>query len=206
MSRALYSIFEWITRFAYINLLWILFTLAGGIILGLFPATVAMFSLVRQWLTGNSDQPVFSSFWQYYKNEFLKSNRLGIVVYLLSAVFLFNLFFLQANIGELFIWTSAPLLAGLLLFVIWLFYLFPTYVHYNLKVSQLFKNSFLTMLVSPLHTLIIFISLGASYFIYTVIPALGLVFGASFYSFITLWIVMHAFSRIQQKQSMNKIT
>ncbi|KHF39106.1 YesL family protein [Halalkalibacter okhensis] len=199
MSRALYSILEWITRFAYINLLWIFFTLAGGIILGLFPATIAMFSLIRQWLKGRSDLPVFHSFWQYYKSEFAKSNRLGILLYLISFIFIFNIFFLQANIGELLTWTAAPLLAGLLLFILILFYLFPAYVHFDLKVLQIIKNAFLTMLVSPLHTFFILVSLGAFYVIVTVIPPLGIVFGASFYSFITLWAALNAFGRIQQK-------
>lgn len=201
MSRALYSIFEWITRFAYINVLWIFFTLAGGIILGLFPATIAMFSLIRQWLKGHSDMPVFTSFWNYYKSEFWKSNRLGLFIYIFLLIFGFNILFLEANIGELLTWTSAPLLAGMLLFTLIVFYLFPAYAHYDLSIFQLFKNALLTMLVSPLHTFSIIVSLVAFYFIISAIPALGFIFGASFYSFITLWFATLAFNRIQQKKS-----
>ncbi|ARK32083.1 YesL family protein [Halalkalibacter krulwichiae] len=201
MSRALYAILEWITRFAYINALWIIFTLAGAILLGLFPATVAMFSVIRQWLKGKTDLPIFSTFWQYYKTEFLKSNRLGLLVYLVALIIGFNLFFLYANIGELLTWTSAPLLAGIILFVFILFYLFPAYAHYDLGLFQLIKNAFLTMLVSPIHNVVIIISLVAFYFIVTVIPALAFIFGASFYGFITMWFALHAFNRIQEKQS-----
>ncbi|MCM3716390.1 DUF624 domain-containing protein [Alkalihalobacillus oceani] len=201
MGRALYSILEWITRFAYLNVLWIFFTLTGGIVVGLFPATVAMFSVIRQWLKGKSDQPVFHTFWQLYKQEFRKSNRLGIIIYLISFIFIFNLFFLQANIGELLIWTSAPLLGGMLLFILILFYLFPAYAHFDLPVFQLIRNAFLTMLVSPLHTLFIILGLGGFYLLATVIPALAVVFGASFYSFITMWVALDAFQRIHKKNA-----
>ncbi|MCL7749679.1 YesL family protein [Halalkalibacter alkaliphilus] len=200
MGRALYSMLEWITRFAYINVLWFFFTLAGGVILGLFPATIAMFSLIRQWLRGHSDMPIFPSFWRYYKKEFWKSNRLGLIIYLFSFVFGFNIIFLHANIGELITWTYVPLLAGLLLFILLIIYLFPTYVHYDLPVMQIIKNAFLTMLVSPIYSFFIMICLGASYIIVTVIPALALIFGASFFSFITLWFSLHAFSKIEHKQ------
>ncbi|ADU28841.1 YesL family protein [Evansella cellulosilytica] len=200
MSRVLYSMMEWITRFAYINLLWIFFTLVGGFLLGLFPSTVAMFAVVRQWLRGSTDLPVFKSFWQYYKKEFLKSNLLGIFIYLISIIFIFNVFFLHANIGELLTWTSAPLLAGLLLFIMIFIYTFPIYVHYDLKVFQIFKNAFLTLLVTPIHMFCILISLIAFYIIVTVVPALGIIFGASFYSFIAMWFSLHAFEKIRQKQ------
>ncbi|PYZ96482.1 hypothetical protein CR205_12235 [Alteribacter lacisalsi] len=200
MSRALYSMAEWITRFAYINVLWMLFTLAGAVLFGLFPATIALFSIIRQWLKGETDLPVFRTFWKYYKTDFLKSNQLGIVIYLLSSIFIFNLFFLHASIGELFTWTSAPLLAGLLLFLLILSYLFPAYVHFDLPLFKTAKNAFLTMLVSPGHTLLMVISLGAFYVLVSVIPALGFIFGVSFSAFIMMRFAHHAFNRIQEKQ------
>ncbi|WP_078594021.1 YesL family protein [Evansella clarkii] len=201
MGRALYSMLEWITRFAYINLLWVLFTLAGGIILGLFPAITAIFSVIRQWLNGNSDLPVFHTYWNYYRSEFWKSNLLGLPVYLVSFVFLFNVFFLYANIGELLAWTSAPLLAGILLFLFYLFYLFPAYVHFDLNILQIMKNALLIMLISPVNTFLMVISLSAFTILVYVIPPLGFIFGASFYSFITLWFALHAFRKVQKKQS-----
>ena len=79
-SGALYRIMVWITRLAYLHLLWILFTLAGAVIFGLFPSTTAMFAIVRDWLNGKTDRNLFSIFWIYFKAEFWKSNRLGLVV------------------------------------------------------------------------------------------------------------------------------
>src|SRR5699024_1499262 len=97
MNSKLYNILEWITKFAYVNLLWFVFTLAGGIILGFYPATVAMFAMVRDWLRGKSDLPVLKTYWNYYKTDFFKSNLLGLIfLYLHSPSLLycfFSLFF-----------------------------------------------------------------------------------------------------------------
>lgn len=40
IMRGLYTVTEWIYRFAIVNLLWILFTIAGLVIFGFFPATL----------------------------------------------------------------------------------------------------------------------------------------------------------------------
>lgn len=200
MSQTLYNILEWITRFAYINIVWIFFTLLGGVIFGLIPSTNALFAVIRQWLKGQSDIPVLKSFWNYYKSDFLKSNRLGIFIYLFTIIFGYNIIFLQLNMDNLITWTYAPLLAGMLLFLLILFYVFPAFVHYDVKVTKVIKNALLTMLVSPIHTLLMIICLVSFYLIVSVIPALFFIFGASFYAFITMWIALHAFHKIQEKQ------
>ncbi|BDG36084.1 DUF624 domain-containing protein [Saccharococcus caldoxylosilyticus] len=50
LDGKLYRVCEWITRLACINILWMLFTLAGLIVFGIAPATVALFTIVRKWL------------------------------------------------------------------------------------------------------------------------------------------------------------
>ncbi|GAE29536.1 YesL family protein [Alkalihalobacillus hemicellulosilyticus] len=202
MDRALYRILEWITLFAYLNVIWICFTLAGGIVLGLFPATIAMFSIIRKWLQGDSDKPILATFWHYYKDEFWKSNRLGFLIYFVSLVVGFNSFFLYVNHDEQLSWALGPLLAGILLFFVFMFYIFPVYVHFDLNLFQIVKSAFQIMLISPVQTLFIIVSLGAFYLIITVIPAVGVIFGASFYSLITLLFALNAFQKIQEKQNL----
>lgn len=57
-----YRFAVWITRFAYLNLLWIAFSLVGLGVVGFFPATAAMFAVVRKWVHGEKDIPVFQVF------------------------------------------------------------------------------------------------------------------------------------------------
>jgi uncharacterized membrane protein YesL len=201
LNSAIYSIFEWITRFAYINILWVLFTLVGGILFGFFPSTVAMFAIVRDWLRGNTEEPVFSAFLTYFKKEFWKSNRLGIVIVATSFLIGLDFWYIQADFREPFTWTHIPLFAFMLLFLFFSFYLLPAFVHFDLSVRQLIKQAFLIMLIHPLHTLLILLCLGSLFLIMSRVPALAFIFGGSAYAFITTWISLHAFKRIQGKQS-----
>src|SRR5690625_6019457 len=74
---ALYRIMEWISRFAYIQILWLLFTLLGLGLLGFFPATISMLAVMRDWFLSKPDSPIFRTFWSYYKKEFIRANLFG---------------------------------------------------------------------------------------------------------------------------------
>lgn len=197
MNSMLYNILEWITKFAYINLLWFVFTAVGGLILGFYPATFALFSVIRDWLRGKSDIPTFNTFWSYYKNNFLKSNLLGLFVNVLFIFIAFSIFYISIN--ESLTWVHIPLFASILIIVLFLFYLFPSFVHYDLKLPKLIKNTFLIMIISPAYSFLMVISIISVYFIMKTIPALFFIFGSSIYAFITTWLGLHAFNRIQRK-------
>lgn len=198
-SSFIYNVLEWVTRFAYLNLLWILFTLAGGILLGLFPATIAMYAIVRQWLNGNTDLPVLSSYWDYFKQEFKRSNLLGLVIYAVVGFIVLDFFYIQSSPDE-WSWTFAPLFAFMLLFLLFLFYLFPVYVHFELTLWRVFKNSFLLMLVNPFHNLMIIFTLVPAFMLMNALPAVAFLFGGSGFAFITMWICLHAFNRTKGKE------
>jgi uncharacterized membrane protein YesL len=203
VSSVLYRTFEWITRFAYMNLLWILFTLAGGILFGFFPSTLAMFAITRDWLRGKTDTPLFPSFLSYYKKDFWKGNRLGLIIIIIGFLASFNLWFTQAGF-EVLTWAHAPSLAFLMLFLLFLLYLFPVFVHYDLKVGQLIKQALLIMLVNPIHTILIVLCLASLFFIMQLLPALAFIFGGSTSAFIIMWLCLHAFNKIQRKQAKQK--
>lgn len=201
VTSVIYSILEWITRFAYINVLWILFSLAGGIIFGFFPSTISMFSIMRDWLRGNTEAPLFNTFCTYFKKEFWKSNRLGLFIMAIVLLIGLDLWYIQISLNELLSWTYIPLFAFMVLFLIFLFYLFPSFVHFDLKVTQIIKNALFIMLISPLHTLLVILCLGSLYVVMTLVPALVFIFGGSSYAFVTMWLSLDAFNKIQRKQA-----
>src|SRR5699024_1898344 len=132
MNSKLYNILELITKFADVNLLWFAFTLAGGIILGLYPAPVAMFAMLRDWTRARSDLLVLKTYWNYYKADFFKSNLLGIYINILIALSAVDIFYITLN--EQLTWTHIPLFAFTLVVILFLFYVFPSFVHFDLKV------------------------------------------------------------------------
>lgn len=195
---------EWITKFAYVNLLWIIFTFVGGIVFGFYPSTIAMFAIVRDWLQGRSDLPVLKSFWEHYKSNFWKSNLLGIFINVFFAFIAIDIYYIQINTNEQLAWTYVPLFAFMFIVIMYLFYIFPSFVHYDLKVVPLLKNAFLIMLISPIYTFFMIVCLAAIFFIMRMIPALFFIFGGITYAFITTWLSHHAFHRIQEKQNISK--
>ena len=70
---------EWIWRFMILNFLWVIFMVAGGVVLGIMPSTVATFYILRKWVQGNFDIPIFKTFKDVYKKEFINSNKCGFV-------------------------------------------------------------------------------------------------------------------------------
>ncbi|WP_404332903.1 YesL family protein [Mesobacillus maritimus] len=198
--NGLFAVTEWITRLAYVNLLWIGFSLLGLGIFGFFPATISMFTVIRKWLIGETDIPVFQTYWTTYKKEFVKSNGLGLIVLAVAGLIVLDLVFMKNN-GTSFT-SIIHILLYLFIFtcVMTLFYLFPVYVHYNVKFFAIFKNSFLIMLINPLANLVMISGIVAVYFVVKTFPGIGFFFGGSITSMIIMAACYVSFNRVDQKK------
>ncbi|WP_047982729.1 YesL family protein [Ornithinibacillus contaminans] len=200
VSTRLYTILEWITKFAYVNILWLTFTLLGGVVLGVFPSTIALFAIMREWLRGKTDIPVFQSYWNFFKQDFVKSNVLGIFITLIMVLIGLDILFVHSHITSDFKWVSIPLFSFMLVSLLFIFYIFPAFVHYELTTLHIIKNAFLIMLIHPINNLLILLCLVSAYSLMVLIPALFFIFGASIYAFITMWIALNAFNNVQEKK------
>jgi uncharacterized membrane protein YesL len=202
-ANVVHSATEWIAKFAYINLLWIGFSLVGLVVLGLFPATISMFTVIRKWILGEGDIPILRTFWTTYKSEFLRSNGLGLLIAIVSGIIVLDLVFMK-NLGNGF--TNAiqiPLYMFMFAVVMTTFYLFPIYVHYELKLIQMIKNSFFMMLINPLENLVMIAGIVAMSFVVKFIPGLGFFFGGSLCAAIIMASGYLAFSKVDKKKQMN---
>ncbi|GAA1578725.1 hypothetical protein GCM10009804_39000 [Kribbella hippodromi] len=76
------AICDWIARLAWLNLLWLGTTLAGGIVLGAFPATAAVYAVLRRWLTDpeSKEQRTARLFWTEVRADLVRANALGYTV------------------------------------------------------------------------------------------------------------------------------
>lgn len=201
LMGGVYKISVWITKFAYLNLLWILFTLFGLIIFGFFPASVSTFAVVRKWLKCKGEFSLFHFFFSYYKKEFIKSNLLGIILLGIAFILYVDMkFILQNHTGFWGVVSSITVLA-IILFIFMVLYVFPVYVTYQISVIKIIQNSFLYMFVNPKVTFImiaalITLFLGGMYF-----PGATFIFGGSLYSFCIMWYADQAFVHVQQKNT-----
>ena len=196
LGSSLYIWLEWITRFAYLHLLWVLFTLAGAVILGIYPSTTAAFAIMRKWLHGESDLPVFKTFWINFRRDFWKSNHLGLYITIILFVILVDLFYITSMAESSFSWMSVPLLAGMLFFSFLLLYIFPVFVQFDQSVLMTIRTAFLLMLISPIQIVMLIICLLAIAVIVWFFPAIGFIFGISLYAFVSVWVAGYSFKRL----------
>lgn len=181
----------------YLNLLWIIFTCLGLLILGIFPATTAMFSVVRKWLIGEKEIPIFKSFWQTYKTEFVKSNILGLFFSLIGLVIYFDFHFFQSQEGIVyFIWYACFIMLSLL-FLTMLLYFFPVFVHYELKLFQYIKQTLLMAIFQPLNSILMLIgsivTFTLSYYL-RMFPFLSIIILVYF----IMWMGLRTFRKVEQ--------
>ncbi|EGL81480.1 protein of unknown function DUF624 [Caldalkalibacillus thermarum TA2.A1] len=152
ITGGIYAVCEWIMRLAYLNILWIVFTLLGGIILGIAPATTAMFTITRKWVRGEYYISLFSAFIDAYKKEFKNANLLFLILLSTGMILTIDLWFFKTMDGGV-----NPLLYYLTIFLlinysIMTLYVFPVFVHYDLKLLQYFKHAWIIGIASPVQT------------------------------------------------------
>jgi uncharacterized membrane protein YesL len=195
-----YNICVWIFRLAYLNILWLLFTILGAVIIGFFPATIAMFAVERKWIQGNSDFNIFQHFWSTYKQEFVKINLLGYAITFVGTLLVINYFISTSfnnAIGDLLSWL---LLGLMLLCTVVVIYIFPVYVHYDVKYADYIKHAFVIGVSSPLMTLLILLSFMSYFYIVTIFPGILPLYTGSMLSFAIMWFAHCTFIKIESKQ------
>ena len=158
---------EVVTRIFFLNLMWFMGVLLGLGVFGLFPATIAVHSILRKKPEFAFTMDVFHDFWRIYRQEFVKSNVLGIIFFMIFLFFGFNIMVLR-NSNEFI--SKVVLVGTYVLFIIYgigIITFFPVYVRYNFKLLAYIKNAITIAMVQPLLTLkvlcldivVIFISL-----------------------------------------------
>lgn len=80
MVRFVENMNKWcmrLLRLVYLNLLWTIATILGLGFIGVGPATVAMLSILRQWIRGNEEVAIFSTFVRYFRESFKEAAIIG---------------------------------------------------------------------------------------------------------------------------------
>lgn len=132
----LYDITDLLFWLAVVNLCLIVFTLAGGIILGFAPALVAAVSLSRSRLRGDS-LPIFKTFAATWSREFVPANLVVGPLGLAILLFALNLLYFAPRDHAL----VGPLWAGLAITVVLTAFTTSMYAHYDLPISRYLMTS-----------------------------------------------------------------
>ncbi|MDQ0255944.1 putative membrane protein YesL [Evansella vedderi] len=190
---------DWIMKLAYVNILWFGFTLLGGVIFGMAPATASVFTVVRKWIEGDRDIAITKLFWNTFRKEFIKVNLLAFTLLVIGAILLFDIYFFQNMEGVLSQILHIVFIVAFVNFVIVLLYIFPVYVHYELRVFQYLKYACILALSNPFQSLLMASLAGFSMFIVIWNSALFLFFSVAPISMILMLITYRIFDKIQNK-------
>jgi uncharacterized membrane protein YesL len=200
--ESLNKLLEWISRLAFLNLLWISFSLLGLIFFGFFPATVAMFAVVRKWMLGNDEMSIFKTFWTAYKREFLKSNILGVIILAIGLILYIDFQFVLNATNSFVSILYVPFFIITFIFISMLFYIIPIFVHYDMKLSQVIKNSFFVMIMNPLSTFYMLIGSFGICFVLSYAPPICILYSGNLLALFIMKPATNAFEKINQKSKL----
>lgn len=174
LDTRLYRWLDVLANFFFLNILWLL---ACVPLITLFPATAALFAVVRDWVRGK-DEGFFMPFFRYMRENFVQSLVVGLVWTVVGLVLVADFLFVR----EITSWVRTPFLA--LLILVGLVYLgtavhlFPVMVHFQARWFHIIKNSLIIAISSPVITFLSLLILFVAGLAIFYVPLSFLLFGS----------------------------
>lgn len=184
---------EWVMNLFILQLLWIGGTLIGGVIFGLFPATIALYASLRKLKHQVPDFKLFRYFVQEYKNNFKTSFIIGLFYIAAGLLGVVYYHFLNATTNSWLAYTHPFMYIILILILFVLLYLIPVFVHYEVRLRSLVQTTFLIMMSHMKWNLPLLLTLVAVSILFIRFSVVFLFFGISLPAFIILYYCMRAF-------------
>ncbi|GMA60445.1 DUF624 domain-containing protein [Alicyclobacillus fastidiosus] len=147
------GLFTWVYRLAYVTILWWMFVIVGVGVVGIFPASAAMFCVMRKWILLDPDIALFKEFCSAYKRDFLTSNIAGYSMTVIGAVLALNMHFLVMHHNAVTSIAIGWLTIVSGIYVIMFSLMFPILAHFNLGPLAGIRYSFVLCITSPLRSL-----------------------------------------------------
>lgn len=181
-----------------LNILWVCTSLLGGIIVGIFPATSALFSVLKQLIIKDEDLPLVKNFFIEFKKDFIKSNILGYLITIIGFILYMDFRVLQILNHELLQLTLFTLTAVItFMYILITLYIFPVFVHFDLKFWHYPKYALILAIGKPFHTLIMGAGLAVILFLYINFPVLIIIFGISLISYVIMKVASYSLPKKQ---------
>lgn len=171
-------------RLAHLQLLWIAHVLLGGVVLGVYPATAAVFAVLRRdhmeaadWEGGRHRPSLWREFHDVWRSELVSANVIGLVLTAGWAVVVYDHRLLRAVdmaagpvlTGLLWILTVALLVVSATVFVL--------HAHFAESPARILRRSAVLTIARPVLALMSAGILAVTLGLYYVLPGLAVVFG-----------------------------
>ncbi len=179
-----FRILDIFAHFVLLNTLWIILCIP---IITIFPATTALYSVVRKWITEGTEVGVIRLFFTSFKKNFKKSFIIGLLWLIAGLILYFDLsILLQIEFtGSFFIFIL--LAFSTMLYVFMSIYVFLIMAEYEYSILKILKYA-LIMSVSRLHYTILFLGIIAGGLLITYYVKVFLIIFGSVLAFVLYYI------------------
>lgn len=175
-----------------LNALWILFTLLGGVALGVGPATLTAYNLARRRSSGESFH-AFPAFRAGFRRDFARGSLLVLPLLAAATVLIGNYLYFaslgaQASIPRLACFVALAVLAVIGA------YLLPMAVHYDLRTRELLPKASLVAISRPASSVVLlFVAVTIAYLAGT-FPVFGMVLAVGGWIQLNTWLCLRFFA------------
>ncbi|MDR7078691.1 putative membrane protein YesL [Neobacillus niacini] len=174
-----YRLMEWMMRLAYLNFLWFIFTLLGGIVFGWVPATLAVNKSLRKFMIENESISIFPYFWNVYRKQFIRSQIVNVLFIALGLLLFIDMKFFMSGNHALFILGKMVTIQLVIGYFVLFIYFFTIYAHQEMRFIEKVKNSILYGIVHPIKSLLMLINSSLLIMLFLFFPQLFIFFGVS---------------------------
>ncbi|MCT8139259.1 DUF624 domain-containing protein [Anaerobacillus sp. CMMVII] len=191
------QISEWIYFLFIVQLCWLLGVAIGLGVLGISPATYAVFEVIRKRLQGEENN-VGKRFWQHYR-KYLKKQWFSFL-WIITGLFLYydvRLLFsydhlLTVILGALFV-------SLLILYLLCSMVIIPIFTHFEMKWPDRIRLALTVVVTQPHISLGLCLSTLGLYLILIYIPIIYFLIGISVTALLYTKLSLFAFKRIEEK-------
>ena len=190
----LYWFVEVVTMLAVLQLMWIGLTLLGLVVLGISPATVGLFVVMRKRLQGqDSLRSLTSNYWATYKAEFINSNKIGIILIVIGYFLVLNLRIVLTINGTFGLLMITLMVMISILYAVIVMNIFQVFANYELPLLRYFSASLLLSISYPIQVIGSVMGLYVFYRGFLIIPGLLPFFGISVSILFLTWMSSQIF-------------
>jgi uncharacterized membrane protein YesL len=194
LNNRLFSTLNTIVDLFLLNLLWVIASLP---LITFFPATAAMFGVVRKRILKKESEGIFKSFFKMFKENFKQSFIISILWSVFAVFLFFDYVYIHPETSVFQLILYVVWVIGLVLFSAISIYIFPIMVHFDLSWKIVIRNAFFFSLMNPVITILILIVGGIGVVLLYIYPASIFIIGTP------LATVVYHLSQIAFNQALN---
>lgn len=193
------SVGQWLYNFFLLQVFFIIYSIRGLLIFGIFPALASIFNVFYKWIKFDYyDLDIRKEFTSFYKMNFWETNRLGYILTLIGLFLVVDLYISSRFIQSFLFHTVL-----VIFFIIWLsifLYFYSIYARYDLSPMNYFKQSFFIAMGSINQTFATLLSVLLVIYLFSYFPFLFLFFGIPLFFGPVAWFTIQGMNQIEQKK------